>query len=160
MIPRESYFQKDKKKGQRSIGVNLKTRWKGGEHSKKWQEITYLENGETERAVLGTRAERSAAGRWQLMPGDKHRLAHLHRAEKNAKLQLVYKHLCLSFLNQVDSWKETQTYWSWKWMRLGFVIKNCSRSISFVTQSLKSYLEREGRVSGRSSVLWWYVSIK
>lgn len=41
----------------------------------------YLEN-ETARAEWGTGAGRAAAGRWQLMCGDKHRLAYLHRAEK------------------------------------------------------------------------------
>lgn len=41
----------------------MKTGWEEEEHSKIWWETTYLENGEAERAVLGTRAERAAAGR-------------------------------------------------------------------------------------------------
>lgn len=78
----------------------MKKGWEEEEHSKSKRRETegitpYLENGESVRAVLGTRAEQAAAG---LMPGDKRRLAYLHRAEKMPSYSRFIKHSCLSFL--------------------------------------------------------------
>lgn len=78
----------------------MKKGWEEEEHSKSERRETegitpYLENGESVRVVLGTRAEQAAAG---LMPGDKHRLAYLHRAEKTPSYRWFIKHLCLFFL--------------------------------------------------------------
>ena len=58
----------------------------------------YLENEEAARVVQGTRAERAAAGKQQLVPGGKHRPAHLHRAEKTPNYSWFIKHSSLSFL--------------------------------------------------------------
>lgn len=58
----------------------------------------YLENEEAARVVQGTRAERAAAGKQQLVPGGKRRPAHLHRAEKTPNYSWFIKHSSLSFL--------------------------------------------------------------
>lgn len=52
----------------------------------------YLENEEAARVVQGTRAERAAAGKQQLVPGGKRRPAHLHRAEKRPNYSRFTKH--------------------------------------------------------------------
>lgn len=58
----------------------------------------YLENEEAARVVWGTRAERAAAGKQQLVPGGKRRSAHLNRAEKTPNYSWFIKHSSLSFL--------------------------------------------------------------
>ena len=66
---------------------------------------SYLENEETERAARGTRAERAAAGKQQLVPEDKRRLAYLYRAEKMPSYRWLIKPSYLSFLLNL-SWME------------------------------------------------------